>query len=109
MALSVARCLAVGRVTAAPMSGSPLMWSARTLSVGTLPSTCPRKAELATPSSVGGTGASAATMETTGSCSAPHCMAPIRPSLSAWAAKKRAMLSRQRYSAFTRVDARAMA
>jgi hypothetical protein len=110
-ALSVARCLAVGRGTTAPVSGSPLMWLVSTLASGTLPSTYPRSIELATASSVGGTGASDAVKET-GNCSMPHCarmMSPIRPSLSAWAVKKRAMLSRQRYNAFTRVDARAMA
>ncbi len=47
-ALSVARCLAVGRGTAAPVSGSPLMWLISTLVSGTLPSTCPRRIELAT-------------------------------------------------------------
>ncbi len=91
-----------------------MMWFVSTLASGTLPSTCPRRIELATPSSVGGTGASGAVMEETGNnCSVLHCprmMSPnIRPSLSAWAAKKRAIFSRKRYNAFTRVDARAMA
>jgi hypothetical protein len=67
MSLSVVRCLAVGRRTAAPVSGSPLMWL-------WLPSTCPRRIELATPSSVGGTRASDAATETTGNCSMPHCL-----------------------------------
>ena len=109
-ALSVARRLAVGRGTAAPVSGFPLTWPLRTLASGTFPSTCPHRAEvatassiagtkIATPSPAGGTGGSGATMETNGSCSMPHCprrIAPIGPSLSAWASKNRAMLSRQR-------------
>ncbi len=47
------------------------MWLVSTLASGTLPSTCPRRIELATPSSVGGTGASDAVMEETGNCSMP--------------------------------------
>jgi hypothetical protein len=95
------------------------VWLVSALASGTLPSTCPRRIELATPSSVGGTGASPPPPGNQHDLTTPPPQTPISPPSSppprigtaaaAWAAKKRAMLSRQRYNAFTRVDARAMA